>query len=40
MARFGFGAASSLIWGRGDGGLLFHFILSKVVGQTNFRKYL
>ena len=30
MARFGFCAASSLICG--DGGLLFHFILSKIVG--------
>ena len=28
MARFGFCAASSLLWG--DGGLLFHFILSKI----------
>ena len=33
MARFGFCAASSLIWGGGGGGgLLFHFILSKIVG--------
>ena len=33
MARVGFCAASSLIWGRGEGGgLLFHFILSKIVG--------
>ena len=31
MARFGFCAASSLIWG--DGGLLFHFILSEIVAQ-------
>ena len=30
MARFGFCVASSLIWG--DGGLLFHIILSKIVG--------
>ena len=29
MVRFGFRAASSLIWG--DGGLLFHFTLSKIV---------
>lgn len=29
MACFGFCTASSLIWG--DGGLLFHFILSKIV---------
>ena len=29
MARFALRAASSLIWG--DGGLLFHFILSKIV---------
>ena len=34
MARFGFCAASSLIWGRGGWGLLFHFILSKIVGRT------
>ena len=32
MARFGFCAASSLIWG--NGGLLFHFILSKIVGPV------
>ena len=25
---------SSLIWGRGDGGLLFHFILSKIVDSS------
>ena len=31
MARFGFCAASSLLWG--DGGLLFHFILSKIVDK-------
>ena len=32
MTRFGFCAASSLIWGDGgDGGLLFHFKLSKNV---------
>ena len=30
MARFGFRAASSLIWG-GEGGLLLHFIFSKIV---------
>ena len=29
MARFGFCATSSLIWA--DGGLLFHFISSKIV---------
>ena len=29
MVRFGFRAASSLIWG--DGGLLVHFTLSKIV---------
>ena len=36
MARFGFCAASSLIFfgGGGDGDLLFHFILSKIVGWT------
>ena len=34
MARFGFCAASSLISERGgSGGLLFHFILSKIVGS-------
>ena len=33
MTRFVLSAASSLIWGgAGDGGLLFHFIQSKVVG--------
>ena len=34
MARVGFCAASSLIRGRGEegGGLLFYFILSKIVG--------
>ena len=31
MGRYGFCAASSLIWGRWGGGLLFHFILSKTV---------
>ena len=35
MARFGFCAASSLIWG--DGGLLFHFILSKIVVRPTFK---
>ena len=35
MALFGFRANSSLIWGGGeDGGLLFHFILSKIVAIT------
>ena len=34
MARFGFCAASSLIWGDGD--LLFHFILSKIVEADRF----
>ena len=35
MARFGFCAASSLIWGGGGGGgLLFHFILSEIVGAV------
>ena len=33
MGRFGFCAASSLIWG--DGSLLFHFILSKIVATSN-----
>ena len=32
MARFGFCAASSLI--QGDGDLLFHFILSKIVATA------
>ena len=32
MARFGFCAALSLIWGMGFG-LLFHFILSKIVAR-------
>lgn len=32
MARFGFYADSSLIWG--DGGLVFDFILSKIVGTS------
>ena len=33
LARFGFCAASSWIWGAGDGGLLCHFILSKIVAS-------
>ena len=33
IVRFGFCAASTLIWG--DGGLLFHFILSKIVATSN-----
>ena len=33
MGRFGFCAASSLIWW--GGGLLFHFILSKIVATSN-----
>ena len=39
MARFGFCATSSLIWGEGgggDGGLLFHFISSKIVAVFYF----
>ena len=32
MARFALRAASSLIWW--DGGLLFHFTLSKIVGRV------
>ena len=35
---FALRAASSLIWG--DGGLLFHFILSKIVGVFNSIKAL
>ena len=31
---FALRAASSLIWGGGGGGLLFHFILSKIVGDV------
>ena len=31
MGRYGFCVASSLIWERWGGGLLFHFILSKTV---------
>ena len=38
MARFSFCAASSLIWG--DGGLLFHFILSKIVVPDPHKKIL
>ena len=38
MARFGFCAASSLIWG--DEGLLFHFILSKIVVPDPHKKIL
>ena len=37
MARFAFCAASSLIWG--DGGLLFHFILSKIVDIVHLRNF-
>ena len=37
MTRFAFRAASSLIWG--DGGLLFHFILSKIVVLEAVKKY-
>ena len=36
MERFGFCADSSLIWGGGDGGLLFLFILSKTAAKTTF----
>ena len=38
LARFGFCAASSLICrvaGGGDGGLLFHFIRSKIAGAVS-----
>ena len=35
MARFGFCAASSLIWG--EGGLLFHFIRSNIVVLNFFQ---
>ena len=42
MARFGFCVASSLIWWGGgggrDGGLLFHFILSKIVVPDPHKK--
>ena len=38
MARFDFCAASSLIWG--DEGLLFHFILSKIVVPDPHKKIL
>ena len=38
MARFGFCTASSLIWG--DEGLLFHFILSKIVVPDPHKKIL
>ena len=35
MVRFGFCASSFLIWG-GDGGLLFHFFLSKIADADRF----
>ena len=40
LARFGFCAASSLICGGrgGDGGLLFHFIRSKIAGGSQPRR--
>ena len=38
MTRFPFGWASSLIWG--DGGLLLHFILSKIVGFGSCKEVL
>ena len=37
MTRFPFRWASFLIWG--DGGLLFHFILSKIVGLEAVKRY-
>ena len=36
---FALRAASSLIWGGGDGGLLFHFILSKIVARSSVTIY-
>ena len=37
MACFGFCAASFFIWG--EGGLLVHFILSKIVGLLRLREF-